>query len=267
MQKRFSLGVIGGGFMAHAILEGALKSGFLRADEIIVCEPVPSRVEDLRAQGVTICSDDRIAAENCARLLLAVKPQTFAEVAESLEGAELPIIISIMAGKTKRVIRTALGGNVKIARVMPNLPCSVGMGMAGIDAHELSEGERDFCVGLFSASGQVVEVEESLLNAVTGISGSGPAYVYLFLQGLIEAGIKQGLSAEQARTLALQTLRGGAEMVEANPEKELPELIAAVTSKGGTTFAALERFSAAGWKDAIDRAVDAAVRRSEELSQ
>lgn len=267
MKKRFQLGVIGGGFMAHAIVEGAIGNGFLHAEGIAVSEPNASRAEDLREKGVYVCADNRLVAENCDYLLFAVKPQIFSAVAEGLEQANLPVVITIMAGKTKESVRTALGGKIRIARAMPNLPCSVGEGIAGIDTSELSEGEREFCFGLFASTGSAVETDESLLNAVTALSGSGPAYVYLFLQSLIAAGREQGLSEDQARELAFQTVKGGVRMAELQPEKDLQKLIDAVSSKGGTTVAALESFARDDFKGSVSRAVGAAARRAEELSR
>ncbi len=266
MKKRFIFGIIGGGFMGHAIANGAIRSGFLAPDKIIVSEPIMARTEIFRQMGVCVCTDNRRVAENCEYLLFAVKPQVFPEVAVSLRGCEFPTLISIMAGKTKESVRAALGApNAKIARAMPNLPCSVGEGMTGIDTSELSETDRAFVVGLFSANGKVVETAK--LDAVTGISGSGPAYVYLFLQALVKAGVEQGFGTEQARLLALQTLKGGVKMVEEHPEKSLSDLIAAVSSKGGTTVAALNSFEKDAFEESVSHAVAAAVKRAEELSE
>ncbi len=267
MKKRFILGIIGGGFMACAIAEGAIGSGFLAPERIVVSEPNAKRAEILRAKGVVcVCADNRAVAENCEYLLFAVKPQVFPEVASALSGCDLPVLLTIMAGKTKEGIKAALGApSAKIARAMPNLPCRVGEGMTGIDVSELSPKERAFVVGLFSSVGKVVETTR--LNAVTGLSGSGPAYVYLFLQSLVKAGVEQGLGEEQARILALQTLKGSVRMVEEQPEKSLSELIAAISSKGGTTVAALGSFEKDGFEKIVSRAVSAAVKRAEELSE
>ena len=266
MEKTYRLGVIGGGFMAKAILHGAWKSEFLSPSDVAVGEPDDARALEFTHWGAFTCADNRYIAENCDYLLFAVKPQVFPQVAEELKGCRLPVVLSIMAGKTRSAISSALGGGVKVARAMPNLPCSVGKGAIAIDTSALSERESAFAHALFASTGAVVETEERLLNAVTGVSGSGPAYVYLFLQALTSAGEEQGLSAEQAKMLALRTLTGGAEMVMANPERSLQELIDAVSSKGGTTVAALESFARDDFKGAVSRAVGAAVRRAAELS-
>ncbi len=265
MQKNSTLGVIGGGFMAHAIVSGAISSGFLAPEHIIVAEPDAQRRAAFSRLGTLVTDDNRAAADGCRYLLLCVKPQTFPAVAEDLRNISLPVTISIMAGKTKQSIRRQTGAGA-IARVMPNLPCSVGAGMAGIDSSELSDEERDFVYALFGAVGKTVEVEESLLNAVTGISGSGPAYVYLFYRALVQAGVAEGLSQEQAQALAAQTITGGMEMLRVT-KKTPDELIAAVSSKGGTTVAALDRFAQDGFEQSVCRAVHAAVSRAEELSE
>lgn len=266
MEKNFKLGVIGGGFMAQAIVNGALGKGFLRPSQVIVSEPNEERRNRFQDLGVTAVSDNRNVAESCAFLLFAVKPQIFHAVADELKGADLPVLVSIMAGKTKDKIREELGFRGKVARIMPNLPCSVGEGMAGADVTELCKTEKEFVLGLFSSVGKAIEAEEALLNAVTGISGSGPAYVYLFIKSLVEAGIEQGLTESQAQQLALQTFKGGVKMAEVSG-KSLSELIAAVSSKGGTTVAALDSFENDDIGGSVKRAVAAAVRRAEELSE
>ncbi len=267
MEKTYKLGVIGGGFMGRAILEGAWKNQFLSPSDVAIGEPSEDRAREFTRWGAFVCADNRYIAENCEYLLFAVKPQVFPQVAEELKGADLPVILTIMAGKTRAVISESLEGGVKVARAMPNLPCSVGAGTIGIDTSALTETERRFAYGLFSSTGKVIETEERLLNAVTGVSGSGPAYVYLFLQALTEAGQEQGLSAEQAKDMALQTMIGGAKLVESRPDQSLQDLIDAVSSKGGTTVAALESFARDDFKGAVSRAVDAAVRRAAELSK
>ncbi len=265
MQNRTTLGVIGGGFMAHAIVSGALSSGFLAAGDILVSEPDLVRRDGFIKLGVRVTQENAETAA-CDFLLLAVKPQVFVEAVASLRHADrLPVVISIMAGKTRRAIRQSLP-SAKIARVMPNLPCAVGAGMAGMDTSELSGEERVFVERLFRSVGQTAEVEEALLDAVTGISGSGPAYVYLFLRALIRAGVAHGLTEERAKQLALQTIAGGVEMARRS-ERSPDELIAAVSSKGGTTVAALESFREDDFEGSVLRAVDAAVCRAKELSE
>lgn len=266
MKKNYALGVIGGGFMARAIIQGIVSKRILSPECIIVSEPISERADIFSDLGAVVTCDNRFVAQNSEYLLFAVKPQVFQEVAEGLNGVCIENAISIMAGKTKDVIKRTLGTG-KVARAMPNLPCSVGEGMIGIDTSDFFEEERAFIYKLFESTGKVVETEEGMLNAVTGVSGSGPAYVYLFLQALVEAGVSQGFTEEQAKQFAVQTVKGGIKLVEQNPQKTLQELIDAVSSKGGTTVAALTSFANDGFKPSVARAVDAAVKRAMELSE
>ena len=265
MKKKYTLGVIGGGKMAEAIVRGAIAKKFLCADQIIVGEPNADRAKVFSSLGVSV-AENRAVAADCAYLLVAVKPQTFADAARDFQEKEIPAVLSIMAGMTKKAIKSVLGAGTTVARAMPNLPCSVGEGMVALDASDCSEEEKQFAVKLFSSTGKVTQVKEAQLNAVTGVSGSGPAYVFLFLRALTEAGKEQGLCEEQAYALALQTLKGGLALAEASPQTPLSELIASVSSKGGTTVAALESFSRDDWAGSVSRAGAAAVKRAEELS-
>ena len=138
--------------------------------------------------------------------------------------------------------------------------------MTAVDASELDEAGRNFVLGLFLSVGEVIETEEGQLNAVTAVSGSGPAYIYLFLRALIHAGEEQGLRREQAEQLAFQTMAGGLSMARTSG-RSLDDLIAAVSSKGGTTVAALKSFEKDGFEAAVARAVDAAAKRARELSE
>ena len=261
MKKQYKLGVIGGGFMATAILKGVVYSDRLRAKKIIVADPSAKARENLSELGVYTTANNRDVAGNCDYLLFAVKPQNFPAVAESLRGIPVEKAITIMAGVKKRVIKDALFKEPKVVRVMPNLPCSIGFGMTALDLSDFEEDVDDcaFVQEIFNRIGNVLVVPEEKLNAVTGISGSGPAYVYLFIDGLIRAGVKQGLTEDEAKSLAVQTVLGGADMVAHSDDKTLDELIGAVCSKGGTTIQAVESFRRDDMEGMIDRAVSACV--------
>ena len=270
MKKQFKLGVIGGGFMAQAILKGAIYSDSLRAKKIIVADVSRKTLDQLEELGVSTTESNAEAAQNCEYLLFAVKPQNFPAVAESLRGIPVEKAITIMAGVKKQKIKDLLGAPaLRIARAMPNLPCSIGSGMTGLDLSDF-EGDVDDCSfidSVFSNIGNVLNVEEEKMDAVVGISGSGPAYVYMFIDGLIRAGVKQGLSEDEAKVLAVNTVAGGAEMVAHTEDKTIDQLISAVCSKGGTTIEAVESFRRDDMYGMIDRAVAACVRRSKELSE
>ncbi len=266
MKNSFELGVIGGGFMASAILEGVLKNKLLAPEQICVSDLQVEKLQYLQSQGVYTTDDNAFVAKNSKYVMFAVKPQTFPAVAEQLGEITINNAISIMAGVTKDAVKNAVGAK-KVARAMPNLPCSVGAGMVGVDTSDFEKDEQLFILNLFQSTGKVEEVDETLLNAVTGVSGSGPAYVYLFLKSLAEAGEKFGLPKEKSLNFALQTLKGGVKLVEDNPTKSLDDLIAAVSSKGGTTVAALTSFEKDDWSNAVTRAVGAAIKRAQELSK
>ncbi len=270
MKKQYKLGVIGGGFMAQAILKGAVYSEFIRPKKIIVSDPSREALDSLKYLGVNTSVNNRDVAENSEFVLFAVKPQNFDAAAESIHGLPVENVISIMAGVTRKRIRDRLlGKNCRVARAMPNLPCSIGSGMTAIDLTDYADDvdASAFINSVFGNLGNVLLVPEEKLNAVTGISGSGPAYVYMFIDGLIRAGVNRGLTEDEAKTLAVNTVFGGADMVAHSEEKPIADLIAAVCSKGGTTIQAVESFKADDMYGMIDRAVAACVRRAEELSE
>ena len=270
MKKQYKLGVIGGGFMAQAILKGAVYSEFIRPKKIIVSDPSREALDSLKYLGVNTSVNNRDVAENSEFVLFAVKPQNFDAAAESIHGLPVENVISIMAGVTRKRIRDRLlGKNCRVARAMPNLPCSIGSGMTAIDLTDYADDvdASAFINSVFGNLGNVLLVPEEKLNAVTGISGSGPAYVYMFIDGLIRAGVNQGLTEDEAKTLAVNTVFGGADMVAHSEEKPIADMIAAVCSKGGTTIQAVESFKADDMYGMIDRAVAACVRRAEELSE
>ncbi len=270
MKKQYKLGVIGCGFMAHAILKGAVYSDFLKPKKIIVSDSSRQALEKVEYLGVNTTVNNRDVAENSEFVLFAVKPQNYLAVADSLHGLPISKVISIMAGVKKEKIKSnLLGKNIKVARAMPNLPCSIGSGMTAIDLSDYTDDVDDsaFVNSVFDSLGNVLSVSEDKLDAVTGISGSGPAYVYMFIDGLIKAGVNQGLSEDEAKTLAVATVFGGADMVAHSEDKKISELIEAVCSKGGTTIRAVESFRTDGMYEMIDRAVSACVKRSKELSE
>ena len=183
----------------------------------------------------------------------------------------LPIsekIISIMAGIKKNAIKNSFGlSAVKVARCMPNLPCSIGSGVIGVDMSDFNNNIDDveFISNVFNCIGTVLSIDESKMDAVTAISGSGPAYVFMFIESLVDAGVKYGLSRNEAKILAVQTLIGSAEMVERD-EQPISELIGQVCSKGGTTIEAVKSLEDNNFRKVIEDAVSACVKRSKELS-
>lgn len=270
MKKQYKLGVIGCGFMANAIVKGVVEADFIRAKKIIVSDVNLDKLNKINDElGVSVTDDNRFVAENCEYLLLAIKPQSLPEVAAELGGVCPQKIISIMAGVKKDKIKNSFGvGLVKVVRCMPNLPCSIGCGMMGVDMTDFNRNtdDTDFVFNLFSSLGRVLSVTEDKLDAITGISGSGPAYSFIFIDSLIDAGVKQGLTRDEAKLLAIQTAWGACEML-LDCDKSLSELIMGVCSKGGTTIEAVKVFEEKNFRGIVSEAVEACVKRSKELSE
>lgn len=268
MKKLYKLGVVGCGFMSQAILKGVTGSDFLRAKKVLVSDVSEEALDKAADLGIVGTTDNKYLVENCEYVLFAVKPQNFADVCKSLGGSAPEKVISIMAGVTRNKIKSVLGRGVKVARCMPNLPCSIGSGMIGVDMSDFNDSQDDieFISGVLNCLGMVLSLDEIKMNAVTGISGSGPAYVFLFIDALIDAGVHQGLTRNEATILAVQTVMGAAEMVE-HSDVAVPELVKRVCSKGGTTIEAVKVLEEHNLSGIIDEAVAACTKRSEELSQ
>lgn len=269
MKKQFKLGVIGCGFMANSILKGVIDSETLRSKKIIVSDTDEAKLAEAEENlGVAVTTDNRQVALESEYLLFAIKPQNFADVAKQLEGINPAKVISIMAGVNRASIKNQLGiGLIKVARCMPNLPCSIGLGMMGVDMTDYNKNTDDieFISNLFGCLGRVLSTTEDKMDAITGISGSGPAYTFIFIDSLIDAGVKQGLTREEAKALAVQTVFGSAELV-AESDKSLADLIMSVCSKGGTTIEAVNVLEENNFRKIVDDAVSACVNRSKELS-
>lgn len=274
---------LGSGNMAEAIIKGLISAKTALPSSIIITDHLKARLEYLaKTYGVQPRGSNAEAVKTSDVIFLTVKPHHIGgllkEIAPELieegpKGSENKLIISIAAGITTASILDSLreGGlraaNIPIVRAMPNIPVTVGEGMtvltagAGAEAKDLLVAE-----GLFQSVGSAVTLgDEGLLDAVTAISGSGPAYFFFFMEALVEAGVKAGLPTEKARALVLQTAMGAAAMA-CRSEHELRELRKMVTSPGGTTEAALKVFSASDFNDITAAAVKAAAERAEELS-
>ena len=265
MKKNFKLGVIGCGFMASAIIKGAINSKIVNANDIIVSDISTISLEKISELGVSTTTDNKELVEKSEFVLFAVKPQTINDVLSQIKGLNCNKFISIMAGVKKQKIK-AVFPNAKIARSMPNTPCSIGFGAVGLDLSDFKcNRDKKFITSLLSSFASVVLVDEDKLNAVTGVSGSAPAYFYLFLKGIIESGVKHGLSYEDAKTLAVSTMIGAGKMVIENKEKSLDDLINAVCSKGGTTIEAINTYNECELTKITEKAIDACVKRASEL--
>lgn len=260
---------IGGGNMATAMISGISKAA--QATEWIhVSEPNPQARERLEAAYPVKCFESAVqAASNADAIILAVKPQIMPIVLRELGGAVSPgqLIISIAAGITIATIQRSLG-EAPVIRVMPNTPALIGKGISGMYATPgCSNRDRGIAEQLLSATGESIWVEEeNLIDVVTAVSGSGPAYYFLLTEALREAGETLGLKAEAASSLAIHTAHGAGAMAFGS-DVDIAELRKRVTSPGGTTQAALESFESDDFKKVVLRAVKAAASRADELSR
>lgn len=265
---QYELGVIGGGNMAEACIRGLLKAGVLEARRIVVSDVSSERRGKLAETGVATTDDNKIPAR-CRRVLLAVKPQVLPAVLDQVAGDVRAdaTIISIAAGVKSASIARRLGGRGRIVRVMPNTPMLVGEGAAAISAGPgATEDDLAWTERAFAVSGRTVRVDESLMDAVTAVSGSGPAYFFYLIEAMVAAGVAEGLDEATATLLASQTCAGAARLLLESGEKPAV-LRARVTSPNGTTQRAIETMDAAGVKEALTRSVRAAAERSRELGR
>ena len=262
-----TLGFLGFGNMGSAIARGLLATGTAEAGQLAAYDPDPARQEDARGLGCAVCTDAADLAHRARTLLVAVKPQQWREASTVPAAALLPNarVISIMAGVPIQALESVFGGSRAIIRVMPNTPAQRLAGAAALALNSAcGDTDRTVALGIFQAVGIAVVVEEAQLDAVTALSGSGPAYFFFLTEQLIRAGIAEGLDPETARILAIHTALGAGRMLAESGEP--PQVLREkVTSKGGTTFAALETFRAGGFEDLVIRAVHAAAERSREL--
>lgn len=258
---------LGGGNMAMALVGGLIQRGFA-AQDLSVIEILPEARERLSTQfSINIFGAASAEALSCDVLVLAVKPQQMrAALAGLPAGAKRPLIVSIAAGLLVDDLARWMGGYRQIVRAMPNTPALIGAGMTGLYADpSVSAEDRQRAEAILGAVGETVWVDnEGLIDSVTAISGSGPAYVFLFLEAMQEAGRELGLSAETAHKLAIQTVLGAGQLAQQSDES-VDVLRQRVTSKGGTTAAALDQMAAQGVKAGLVAGMHAAAERSREL--
>jgi len=276
------LGFIGAGNMAEALARGLVENKVFKAAELIASDVDAARRRKFKsALKIEVTTDNLKVLNSSSAVLFAVKPQTIDAVLTELAragagdqgaprkgGLASKLFVSIAAGVTLGRLEGALGGRARVIRVMPNAPAMVGQGMAAlVRGRNASRTDEAFALKIFRAVGDAVALkDEALLDAVTALSGSGPAYVYLFAKSLADAAVAQGLPAELALRMALKTIRGAEENMRRSP-MAAAELIRIVASPGGTTEAALKQLSADGFSDIVSRAIHAAAERSRELGR
>ena len=261
------LGMIGAGNMAEALVRGVTAFGLLPASMIEAYDPLSKRRDLLASLGCGVSDTPEKAAASDV-VLFAVKPETVRAAASVVRQHLRPgaLVISIAAGVPLRVLASQLPEGSRLIRVMPNTPLLVGYGMSALARGPgVDDANFRLAQSLFSSAGNAVEVDESLLDAVTALSGSGPAYLFRFAEALEAGGVALGLGPELARTLTATTLRGAAEMLVRGGDPA--ELRQNVTSPGGTTAAALEALDGGGFAGLVSKALLAAKRRGEELGR
>ena len=264
------LAFIGAGNMARAII-GGLLSNHYPATKIWASQPDSSKLSDLEALGIHTTNDNNLAATQADVVILAVKPQVMQSVARDLSGAiqqKKPLIVSVAAGIMNSSLSDWLGGDVAIVRCMPNTPALVQTGANGLYANDVvTQHQKEQAENILQATGITLWVDsESQIDAVTAVSGSGPAYYFMVMEAMIAAGVKLGLTEDTATALTLQTAQGAARMAEQS-DLAPAELRRRVTSPKGTTEQAIKCFEEGELEELFMKAMQACNDRSEELAR
>ncbi|NLI12870.1 pyrroline-5-carboxylate reductase [Pelotomaculum propionicicum] len=266
--KGQKIGFLGGGAMGEALLTGLVRTG-LAPSALYVSDISAPRLDYLKQKlGVNITTDNVAMVQEVDIVILAVKPHLAADVLKNVAAAVRPgqTFISIAAGITTGLIESYLEGRIPVVRVMPNTPCLVGEGASAVSAGKYAaEDNVAMALAVFGAAGKAVEVPETLLDCVTGLSGSGPAYMYMILEGFIDGAVHLGLPRQVARELMAQTMLGAARMV-LDSDEHLGKLRDQVTTPGGTTIAGLFAMEEGALRSVLMKTVAAAAQRSRELS-
>jgi pyrroline-5-carboxylate reductase len=270
MAELDNVAFIGGGNMARSLIGGLIARG-VPASSLRVAEPVAALRDSLAKDfGVQVFESADGAVDGAGLWLMAVKPQVMRGVCQQLSAKALdsrPVVVSIAAGITAGQLQRWLGSDVPIIRSMPNTPALLGAGVTGLYATpQVDDTGRSQTETLLASAGKTVWIDdEGLMDVVTAVSGSGPAYIFLLAEAMEAAALKRGLPAAAARTLVLETVLGAARMLTESDE-DPSELRRRVTSPNGTTQAAIEAFQAGGLETLVDGAIDAAAKRGGELA-
>lgn len=266
-----TIGFIGSGNMAEALIKGVIAAGVYQPENILISDIRPERLEFLAGKyGVMTFQENSELAAQVDTLVLSVKPQTMTDALESIEDSvgSVKLVISIAAGIKVEKITSALG-DIAIVRVMPNTPALIGEGASALFANEKAKPLLEKALTIFSSVGRAVVVDdEGLIDVVTAVSGSGPAYYFLLMEEMIKAGVELGLPEDVAKDLVLQTAKGAGLLAsEADKTGESPAVLRKkVTSPGGTTEAALKVFAEGNFSSLVGAALKRACERSRELS-
>jgi pyrroline-5-carboxylate reductase len=269
MADDLRIGFLGAGRMATALARGWLQAGLVKPEQIVASDPLPqARDQFARETGGTALEDNRSVVQRCNLAILAVKPQNcpalLADIRPHLTGQHL--VVSIIAGFTLKQLADGLGADRRLIRVMPNTPCLVGASASAYAASaNASAADARLVDRLLASVGKCFALPEKLLDAVTGLSGSGPAYVFVMIEALSDGGVRAGLPRDVATQLAAQTVFGSAKLLLETGQHPAA-LKDQVASPGGTTIAGLHALEKAGFRAALIDAVEAATKRSAELA-
>ncbi|MEN8134016.1 MAG: pyrroline-5-carboxylate reductase [Thermodesulfobacteriota bacterium] len=270
MEITGKIGFLGGGQMAEALIKGIVQAGLFAAEQIVAVDLAEERRQLLAEQYMVNVAEDSAGLSDCAVVVLAVKPQVLPGLLQSTRAHfnKRQLVISIAAGVSLGVLESSLAGcDCRLVRVMPNTPALIMEGAAALCGGTLAnDDDLKIATAIFDAVGKSVVLSEAEIDAVTGLSGSGPAYVFSFIEALIDAGVKVGLNRGVAETLALQTILGSVKLA-IDTGKHPADLRGMVTSPGGTTIAGLHEMERAGFQGIIMDAVEAATNRSRELGE
>lgn len=263
--------VIGSGAMGSSLIKALVSHGVLRPDQIIATDIDEMKLRQLREEvGVEVRHDNVSAVRDCDVVLISVKPQAVSHVLTEISPhllSERHLLISIAAGITILQLERSTPPRLPVVRVMPNTPCLVGAGVCAIAiGTHATEGHRQLAHALFRSTGITIDVQENWMDAITAVSGSGPAYVFTFIEALSDAGVNVGLPRSIATEIAIQTVLGAA-LMAARMKKHLAELREMVTSPGGTTIVALHSLERSGFRGIVMDAVLAAAERARSLSR
>lgn len=262
------LGFIGGGNMASAIISGILKAGYIKREEISVSDKADDKIKYFEALGVYATTENAEVINRSDIIIFAVKPNVLPNVlieAKNLISGKL--VVSIAAGTTIKEIESIIGEDEKIIRVMPNTPAQVNCGMAVISQNKSASDEDTAKISdIFNAVGSSVILDEKYINAATALHGSSPAYIYMLIDAMADSGVKYGIPKDISLKLVAKAVEGSAKMVSQtgiHPSK----LCDNVCSPGGTTIAAVCELERLGFKAALQQAIDACVKKAEQMSK
>lgn len=265
-----SIGFIGAGNMAEALIRGLVRGGHVPAERVTASAPRQERLDELAQRyGIAATKDNRAVARSCNLVVLSVKPQIMDKVLHEVGDQLRPgtLVVSIAAGVDTEAIEALVADGVRVVRAMPNTPALVGAGATAISpGSDASQADLATAQAMFDAVGITVVLDEIHLDAVTGLSGSGPAYIFLMLEALADAGVKVGLARRNAQRLAAQTMMGSAKMLLETDEHP-GKLKDMVTSPGGTAIAGLHTLEQGGLRTTLINAVETATKRAKELGR